>query len=266
MKIPALTGLIEKRILINYRVEPAVLRKLLPQPFEPKLFGNYGVAGICFFHIKHLKIKGLPLFPGIFAQNVSHRIAVTWLENGIPKEGLFIPRRDTSSPIISFAGGKFFPGLYKLSRFKTRESNGYYELHLSNRDRTQLSFLAKETTDFSNGSVFPDIYAASEIFAKPSPEYAPRFENMIFDGVVFQTHHHKVRPIHISQMRSSFFEDEEVFPKGSAFFDHALLMKNIRSEWIALPELLAPKPSRYLAPAITRPLSDDREGKLRSGF
>ncbi|MEZ4771744.1 MAG: DUF2071 domain-containing protein [Bacteroidia bacterium] len=265
MKIPALTGLIEKRILINYRVEPAVLKKLLPSPFEPKLFGNYGIAGICFFHINHLKIKGLPFLPGISAENVSHRIAVTWEEAGIRKEGLYIPRRDTSSLIIHSAGGKIFPGMHKLGRFKTREANGYYELHLTNRDQTRLSFLAKETTAFSHGSVFSDLHSAADLFAQNSLEYAPRFKNMIYDGIAFRANRQKVQPLHICQMRSDFFENEETFPKGSVFFDHALLMKNIRSEWTALPELLAPKPARFLAPAITRPFTDDREGTLRSG-
>ncbi|MEZ4829135.1 MAG: DUF2071 domain-containing protein [Bacteroidia bacterium] len=260
MKIPALSGLIQRRILINYRVEPAVLRKLLPAPFEPRLFGNYGIAGICFFDLSQLRIKGLPLSPCISAQIVSHRIAVNWEESGIKKEGLYITQRDTSSTLVHFSGGRFFPSEYSLTGMKFRESFGYYELHLGGHHPT--SFLAKESADFAEGSVFSGLPAAASLFAQNSMEYAPRYENMVFDGIAFRASRHKVQPLHICQMRSSFFENEENFPRGSVFFDHALLMKNIRSEWIALPEMLAPKPSRFLAPAFSR---QHREGKLRSG-
>jgi hypothetical protein len=43
MKLPKIHGLIDRRILVNYRVKPAVLSKLLP--FRPKLINGVGIAG-----------------------------------------------------------------------------------------------------------------------------------------------------------------------------------------------------------------------------
>src|SRR5256885_147785 len=37
MRIPVLRGVIDRRILVNYRADPDVLSKLLPSPFRPKL-------------------------------------------------------------------------------------------------------------------------------------------------------------------------------------------------------------------------------------
>ena len=37
MKIPKIKGVIDRRILIIYRVEKHVLDNYLPQPFKPKL-------------------------------------------------------------------------------------------------------------------------------------------------------------------------------------------------------------------------------------
>ena len=38
-------------------------------------------------------------------------------------------------------------------------------------------------------------------------------------------------------MRSSFFEDESLFPRGSVGFDCALLMRGIEHEWHGKPDL-----------------------------
>jgi len=40
-----------------------------------------------------------------------------------------------------------------------------------------------------------------------------------------------VEPLAVEEVRSSFFEDETLFPKGSIEFDCALLMRGIEHEW-----------------------------------
>ena len=52
MRIPVIEGVIDRRILANYRVHPEVLAKLLPAPFRPKLIHGYGIAGICLIRLK----------------------------------------------------------------------------------------------------------------------------------------------------------------------------------------------------------------------
>lgn len=38
MKIPVIHGFIERRLLINYTVDPEVVSGILPSPFRPKLY------------------------------------------------------------------------------------------------------------------------------------------------------------------------------------------------------------------------------------
>jgi nitrate/nitrite transporter NarK len=48
MRIPVISGLIDRRILVNYKVDPDVLQKLLPQRFPTAvgmLTGIVGAAG-----------------------------------------------------------------------------------------------------------------------------------------------------------------------------------------------------------------------------
>src|SRR5690348_4792849 len=93
MQIPVLRGLIDRRILVNYRVDPEVLARLLPAPFRPKLIHGAGIAGICLIRLKQTRPRFLPPVLGFASENAAHRIAVEWDQG----EGVFVPRRDTSS-------------------------------------------------------------------------------------------------------------------------------------------------------------------------
>ena len=97
MRIPVLRGLIDRRILVNYRVDASVLAKLVPQPFRPKLNHGYGIAGICLIRLKHARPRLFPKTLGVSSENAAYRIAVEWEQDGKITEGVFIPRRDTSS-------------------------------------------------------------------------------------------------------------------------------------------------------------------------
>ncbi len=46
MWLDSIHGIIERRILLNYRVDPGALQRVLPRPFRPKLYQGYGVGGI----------------------------------------------------------------------------------------------------------------------------------------------------------------------------------------------------------------------------
>ena len=54
---------------------------------------------------------------GMTSENSAHRIAVEWDdEEGVVKEGVFVPRRDTDSRLVALAGGRIFPGMHHLSK------------------------------------------------------------------------------------------------------------------------------------------------------
>ena len=97
MKIPKIEGVIERRLLINFAADPEIIRQIIPFPFRPKLYQDKSIVGICLIRLKQIRPSGLPSFLGISSENAAHRIAVEWTEDGETKEGVFIPRRDSSS-------------------------------------------------------------------------------------------------------------------------------------------------------------------------
>src|SRR5687768_12880644 len=134
MNIPAIVGTIDRRILINYQADKDVIERFLPKPFRAKLVNDKAIVGICLIRLKNVRPKGLPFKVGISSENGAHRIAVEWNDNGELKEGVYVPRRDTSSRLNSLAGGRIFPGVHHLATFQVSEQNGLYDIKFKSED------------------------------------------------------------------------------------------------------------------------------------
>ena len=234
MKIPTIHGLIDRRILINFTADPEVIKQIIPSPFRPKVYKEKAIVGICLIRLKNIKPKGFPDFIGVSSENGAHRVAVEWNEEGEVKQGVFIPRRDTSLYLNTLIGGRFFPGKHYLAKFNVQETNSNYHVDFISSDKTKISIDAKETTTFDSNSIFKSLENASAFFEKGEVGYSPNKNK--FDGLKLQTYKWEVRPLDVKNVQSSFFENEEIFPKGSIQFDNALLMTKIEHEWRSVME------------------------------
>ena len=232
MRIPVMQGLIDRRILVNYRVDPQVLARVVPPPFRPKLVGEAGMAGICLIRLKHIRPRFLPAFIGIGSENAAHRIAVEWDENGWTREGVFIPRRDTSSRLNTVVGGRLFPGVHHHARFQIAEAGGRYSIALdSDDDGTHVLVAGRVADQLPADSIFTSLSEASGFFQRGSLGYSVTRRPGEYDGLELETASWQVQPLAVDQVESSFFENLDLFPPGSVQFDCALLMKNLPHQW-----------------------------------
>jgi len=133
MRVPVIQGVIDRRILVNYRADPASVERLLPEPFRPQLVEGKAVVGVCLIRLHRVRPLGWPARVGIASENAAHRIAVGWDEQGEARHGVYVPRRHTSSRLNAAAGGRFFPGVHQQAEFAVRESEGMYQLRLSGK-------------------------------------------------------------------------------------------------------------------------------------
>src|SRR5213082_1452333 len=137
MRLPVIQGLIRRRLLINFRVDPQVMKRHLPSRFRPKLQDGYAVAGICLIRLEHIRPKMLPEAVGISSENAAHRVAVLWDdEQGVTHEGVFIPRRDTNSPVNYLLGGRLFPGEHHRAEFDVLNTDSELALSMRSLDGT----------------------------------------------------------------------------------------------------------------------------------
>ncbi len=232
MKLPTIHGYIDRRILVNFTAEPETVRNIIPAPFSPKIYKGKAIVGICLIRLKNIKPKGLPDFIGISSENGAHRIAIEWEEEGVTKEGVYVPRRDTSLRLNTLAGGRIFPGKHYLARFNVKEAEGNYHVDFTSSDNTSIAIDAKETATFNPHSIFETLENVSAFFEKGAVGYSPKGGR--YEGLELQTYNWQVRPLEVLNVHSSFYENEDIFPKGSIKFDNALLMTGIEHEWKAL--------------------------------
>ncbi len=232
MRLPVMRGVIDRRILVNYRVDPTVLGPLLPAPFRPKLVKGFGLVGICLIRLKHLRPTFLPSWLGVSSENAAHRTAVEWDENGITRGGVYVRRRDTNSWLNTLAGGRLFPGFHHHASFDVRESAEDLAVTMRSDDNeTNLSVRGQLATKWSATSVFASLAEASTFFEAGAMGYSATPVASRFQGLELHCNHWHVDPLEVEKVRSNFFENESLFPNGSIEFDCALLMRNIAHEW-----------------------------------
>lgn len=234
MRLPIIQGVIDRRILVSYRVDPLLLQTLVPSPFRPKLVHGMGIAGICFTRLKQVRPRHTPAFLGLTSENAAHRIAVEWEENGAPREGVYIPWQASSSHFNTFAGGRLFPGLLQHAHFQSQENEESFCIQVTSDNRqVQLAIEAQRTEKFPQTSIFGSLPDASAFFEQGSLGYSVTKQPGTLQGLGLVCPNWKVEPLQATTVVSSFFDDSQRFPCGSTNLDCVLLMRDIAHEWQA---------------------------------
>jgi hypothetical protein len=240
MQIPEIRGIIDRRILVNFRVDAAILARGLPAPFRPKLVNGVGLAGVCLIRLKDIRPRFVPSLLGLSSENAAHRIAVEWDQDGSIREGVFIPRRDTSSRLNTLVGGRLFPGVHHHAAFQVHECGDRYRIELNSDDRrTHLLVEGHVATELPPTSLFGSLQEASAFFERGSLGYSVTAKPGQLDGLELRSFHWQVQPLAVDRVESSFFEDRALFPPGSVELDCALLMRGIDHEWHGRERLCA---------------------------
>lgn len=240
--LPAVRGIIDRRILVNFRVDPAELDEALPEPFRPMTVAGYGVGGICLIRLTDVRPRGFPAFLGTGSENAAHRIAVEWDgDDGETKAGVYVPRRDTSSTLTTLFGGRVFSSEHHRATFTVVEGSDRYEVTMeSDGGEARVHVAGTVTDDVPGESVFDSVDEASRFFRNGSLGYSPNGSEDEFDGIELATDEWDVTPMAVERVASSYFEDGGRF--SSVEFDCALLMRDVDHEWRQREPICWPEP------------------------
>jgi uncharacterized protein YqjF (DUF2071 family) len=235
-----MVGRIRHRILLNYRIDPVVVQRILPTGFRPKLVDGVAIGGICQVSLEAMRPKGLPSALGVASHNAAHRIAVLHDGPDGEREGVYIPRRDTSSAINALVGGRLFPGVYRRAQFDVASDGDHFCVTIDDPDGAPvMRIVATRTTDapMPRGSVFPSLAAVSAFFAGGAVGWSTTADPHRFDAIELRTDDWRVEPLDVTEHVSGFFGDATRFPDGSVTFDCALVMRDLAHSWVAQGEV-----------------------------
>ncbi|MFJ6796986.1 DUF2071 domain-containing protein [Streptomyces sp. NPDC091268] len=237
---PKIASVIERRLLVNYRVEPEVAARLLPAGMRPQLVGGRAVAGICLLRLGDTRPRWAPAGTGVRSENAAHRISVEWDGPDGVEAGVWIPRRDSGSRLNVLAGGRLFPGAHGSAAFEVRETPREVGVAYATKDgSTRVRVEARVTDELRGSRLFGDLAQASEFFRQGDRGYSPARVEGRLDGMQLHTRAWRVEATEVTRAESSFFEDPERFPPGTAQFDCALLMRDVPVEWHPLDSAAA---------------------------
>lgn len=226
----SVTGVCERRVILNWRVDPKLVAKQLPHPFRPRLVNGKAIVGIDVLKLVDMRPTGFPSFAGFATANAVDRISVEWDEGGSTVHGLFVPNRYSPSAVNAIVSiARLFPTVFKHATFEFEERNGKYRISLV-MGGNRLDVEAKESNQLETKSVFKTVQDASDYHGDSKISYSPSHDSDIFDAVYLKTLDWNASPLKIQAVRYTFID--RLYP--NAEFDSALIMKNTRHEWHGL--------------------------------
>ena len=239
--IPRLDADIDRRLLINYRLDPVVAQSLLPAQLRPQIVAGSAVAGICLLRIGGLRPSWSPTKAGWGAENAAHRIAVEWDDtDGHTRVGVYVPERHSASWLPALVGGRVFPGIHHHAKFSSIETADRFHVSMTSHD---LQVDAEvEHTEVWRSSLFASVDEASDFFRAGAIGWSPERRGDRLQGLKLETNSWRVEAARAIAVRSSFFDS---LPAGSATLDCVLLMRNVPVTW-STPAEREPRTSRQL--------------------
>ena len=239
------TGILEETVLLNFRTDAEVLRKLLPAPFEPRLVDGYGLVGILLFRMRDLACetqRGLPSPP---SEHVLYRVAVSW-EQGMRRfHGMYVLRHEVNTrlPLPQRRRG-LFPMAGSPIRWHRLPWKESFEWTLRSRRGLRLQVGASLGRRWPAGSVFESMDEASHFFSQERAAVAPRFQKAIFANTHFLPLSWSAKPLYVHQLETDFSQMENLFPRDRMFFDSGMIWQQMPCRWQAGQEIVAPRPFR----------------------
>lgn len=240
MMQPRLASTIERRLLVNYRLDPELAARLIPAPLRPTVVRGHAVAGICLLRLADVRpswrpMKSLKL--GLRSENAAHRFAVDWDGPSGVETGVYIPRRDSASRLNTWAGGRLFPGEHHRADFQVHETGDELDIAYTTRDRTTRVHANVELVDsLSDSELFGTLSEASDFFRGGAKGYSATRDRHL-DGMALHTDDWHLRACRILTVESTYFDDTDRFPAGSALLDCAVVIQNLAARWQPLPAM-----------------------------
>lgn len=238
MKQPRLSSVVERRLLVNYRLDPDAAARLLPEPLRPQLVHGYAVAGICLLRLGSVRPVWAPKVIGLRSENAAHRVAVEWDGPDGVQTGVYIPRRDTGSRLNVWAGGRVFPGEHGRADFEVYETSDQVRVAFATRDgATRVDVVVEPAMELCGSRLFADLAEASRFFQAGAKGLSATRSADHLDGMELNTDAWHVEAGRIRSAASSFFDDSDRFAPGTATLDCALVMRNVPASWSPLPAM-----------------------------
>jgi len=230
MLFNSVSGLCERRLILNWRVDPELVVKHLPRPFRPRLVNGKAIVGVDILKLANMRLTGLPGFTGFSTENAVDRVSVEWDEGGAVVKGLYVPYRYSPSAVNTIVSmTRLFPTVFTFANFAFSERGGIYRVTVRG-EQNQFELEARQSKEFSDKSVFKSAKEASDFHRDSRISYSPSADENVLDAVYLKSLDWQAKPLEVKRISCSYVE--RLYPKAA--FDSALIMFDTKHEWHGL--------------------------------
>jgi len=224
---PAVRGVIERRILMNYRIDVGTLDTVLPEPFRGREVGESGkgIGSVCLMRVGNARLRFAPSAFGVSVETATHRISAEREKDGKTENCVYVPRREVSSGFFGAVGESLLPAELNRGDFRVAENDGFCRVHVDCGDEfAGVEVRETERDEIDHDSVFDSVSSAAEFFCEAGMRYSPSGDR--YDSVELCPREWGMKPVKVGEARSSLFERLE-----GAELDSAFRMEDIEHEW-----------------------------------
>jgi hypothetical protein len=203
------------RCLAVYRLDPGLVRELLPRNLQPRLVQGYAIGSACYTRLGATQLFRLNERRMGGSDHLSYRFAVQ-RDDGV--EATWIARRETSSWLEARCGARFLRGEYGRSSFRVKEDAFAIELAVEG-ERGEEFYLRGEAASATPNALFASAQAlegflGEDRLVRPYDLFAPEADELDL------ARHFAPEPLAVFEARSAFFA-EGPFARGRAQLDSA---------------------------------------------
>src|SRR5260370_23164972 len=239
MLMPSIRGVIKRRLLVNFRVDPEVVQRILPEGLTPKLQGDHAIAGICLIRLEQIRPSLIPWPVGLSGENAAHRVAVTWRDgDGAAREGVYTPMRHKNRFVILMGGGRVFPGVHEGATFDVADTGTDIDISIrATAGDMDVTLRGKSAEELPRGSAFPSLTAASEFFRGGSVGYSRGRDGGRLEGLTLVSPNWRGVPPPPPRVDSSWLPRTSRFPAGARQFGCPLVKAELAAARVRARDL-----------------------------
>jgi hypothetical protein len=169
---------------------------------------------------------------GLSSENMSHRVAIRFPTKEGLKDRVFIWRRDTNQRLISFLGGRLFPGVHSSADFQSMETMNGLAMNIHTKaGQADTNFEVSFKTSWNKTELFETFQEACQFFERGNCGFSCSLDGEKLEGIRLKTLKWEMEPIKVENIRSNFYEGWPAHREGKIVFDNALMMRGIPHEW-----------------------------------
>lgn len=225
------TGVMARRLLVNWRVPAEIAARVLPGKVRPTLVKGWAIAGLCLVRLERMRPTGLPGILGMASENMAIRMGAEWDTPEGMRRGVIIFRRDTGSWANSVVAGRAGYGVHHRGTFAVEEAAGRTEVSVRGEgDAHRAHVVVRDSARVTAGSLFANIDEAGRFFRGGECGYAQGRRRGVWEGARLRLHRWDLRPMAVDAAYSSYID---VLFGGAAAVDSAFVMRGIGHTWQA---------------------------------